>query len=184
MFDGSPQEPVHDAVRIDETVRRAETPAQYVVAAQLRNQAQDVVGLKQFGVHQPQRHLALVVGAQGVEVPWFGGHKQIALAAITRRMARHLLEILKKRNRVERHAYVRFGGELGAHAAHALARRAFSGVRFALQDHDVAAAALGQMPGNTASHDPRPNDDHVRRRHVPVPQAHIGRVPLAPLYTL
>ncbi len=80
-------------------------------------------------------------------------------------MSQPLFECGVERNRVQRHLDVGLGGELGAHSAHALAGGTFALVRLALDDEHVAAARLGQMPGDAGAHNPAADDDDVRSLH-------------------
>src|SRR6185437_14572966 len=100
--------------------------------------------------------------AQIFHVAIVGRHEQVALRAVARRMPHGLLEIAKKRNRIQRHANARIRGKLRAHAAHALARRSFALVRFALQDDDIAASRPRELISDAGPDDSASDDDHIR----------------------
>ena len=90
-----------------------------------------------------------------------GRHEQVALRTIAAGAARGLLEARKKIESVERQANVDLGGELRAHAAHALARGAAAQVRLALQHQDVRASGLGKMVGDARAHNPSAHNHHI-----------------------
>src|SRR5437868_7343634 len=89
--------------------------------------------------------------------------EQVALRPVSSRVPESLVEGCVKGDRVERHLDVHPGGELGAHAAHAFARRAFALMRLSLEDQHIAAAALGEMVGDAGADDSSPDDDDICR---------------------
>ena len=118
-------------------------------------------GREQFHRLHPARHLQLVIGAQIIQVLLARRHEQVALRTIAAGAARGLLEAGKKIERIERQANVDFGGELRAHASHALARGAAAQMRLALQHQDVRASGLGKMIGDACAHNSPAYNHHI-----------------------
>src|SRR6202035_3304588 len=89
--------------------------------------------------------------------------EKVALRAIPGRMPHHLIELIEERDGVERHLDALRGGELCAHAAHALAGGAFSLMGFTFQDEDVGAAGFGEVISDAGSDDAAADDNNIGR---------------------
>src|SRR5262245_39540157 len=87
--------------------------------------------------------------------------EQIAMRTVIGGVAGRLFKTREEVNRVERHLDVDRRGELGAHAAHALAGRTESLLLFAFDDQNVRAARFGKVICDARSDDSSPDDDTV-----------------------
>jgi hypothetical protein len=97
-----------------------------------------------------------------------GGAEEISVRAIIGRVTDNFVELRKEVDRILRHLNVYRRGELCAHAAHTLARRAFALVRFAFEHEHVSATLLREMISDTRSHDAAADDDHVCGFHLEI----------------
>jgi len=159
-------EPHHHAVRIDEAIRRTECAADYVFNAKLRHELENVLRPDPFNVLHAERLLPLHVGSQIGNVLFAGRAEKITMRAVISRMPDHFVELRKEVDRILRHLNVDRRRELGAHAAHALARRAFALMRLALKHEHVGAALLSQMISDTRSDNAAADDDDVCGFHA------------------
>jgi hypothetical protein len=175
-FDASPErrallgrachEAGHDAVRVDEAVGGAEGATDNVVGPQLGEHFADVVGLKPLNALQSERLLPGEVGPQIIYVRLGGRHEQVAVRLVSGRVAGGLLKPVQEGDGVQRHLDIDVGGELRAHAAHALAGRPEALACLALDHEHVLHPSLGEMKGDAGTNDARAYDDDVgRRRH-------------------
>ena len=105
--------------------------------------------------------LQFLVRAKVVEVLLRGGNEEVSLRAVTAGLAQALVELGVKTDGVERHLDVWRSGELRTHSTHALAGGTFALVRFALDDEDVAAAGVGEIPGDAGADDSSADNDDV-----------------------
>src|SRR5260370_17165225 len=101
------------------------------------------------------------VSPQIVYMPLIGGHEQVAVGLVSGRIAGSLFESIQERNRIERHLDIDVGGELRAHAAHALAGGSQAFPCFALDHQHVLHAGFGEMESDAGTDAPPANTTDV-----------------------
>ena len=160
---GLQHEARHHAVRVHETIGRAETAAQDVVLPQFGSDARDILRIQQVHRLESGIHLVAVILAQILQMSGSGGDEKISLRAVARRVAHHFIEPAEERDGVHRHADVDRRGELGAHAAHALSGGSLTLRGFAFDHHHVAAPRFGQVIRDAGADNAAPDDNDIRR---------------------
>src|SRR5437588_10782544 len=92
--------------------------------------------------------------------------EEITMRAIVRGVTNDFIKLRKEVDRILRHLNVDGSRELRAHTAHALASRAFTLVRFALNHQHVRAALLRKVISDARSDNAAADDDDVRSLHA------------------
>src|SRR5262249_58708236 len=105
-----------------------------------------------------QRHAL----AEATPVRLVGDQEEVADLPVANVDPELFLEALEDRDRLQREADLRLGGELRANAARRLAGRAAAD-RLALEHDDVALPALRQVIRNAAADDAAADDDRAGR---------------------
>ena len=121
----------------------------------------NVVRLKPLDIFQSKRLLPREVGPQIVYVLLIGGHEQVAMRFVSGRVASGLLKAVQERNGIQRHSNIHVGGELCAHASHALAGGSETLPCFTLHDQHVLYSSFSEMKSNAGTDDARAYDDDV-----------------------
>ena len=149
-----------DAVRIGDAVRRA------IGRALDAGEIEAGRELARFVLRHPAHVDAVLLLQRDVllerlDVRRLRQQEQVAVLVKVDRRADDLLEALHQRDRFDRQLDVGGVGELVAEAAGVLAGRSGSQLRLALEQDDVGDAALGEVPGDAASHAAAAGDDDI-----------------------
>src|SRR5262249_43248125 len=118
------------------------------------------------GCFQTEFFLTLEIVTQVIKVRLFRSEEEVSLGTVVGGIANDFLKSCVERNGVERHLYVDGGGELRAHAAHALAGRAFALRALALNDQDIFASRVSEVPGNARTNDTAADNRYVNRVYL------------------
>ena len=137
-----------------------------VVDPKLRHEFENVFRPDPFNIRHAERLLAFHVGFQIGDMLFVGRAEKITMRPIISRVPDDLVELRKEIDRIFRHLDVDRRGELRAHAAHALTRRAFTLMRLALKHEHVRAALLREMISDTRSDNAAADDDDVCGLHA------------------
>ncbi len=148
MVCGPGHESNHRAVGIDEAVGRAETAAHNVIGAKLRKHISDLLRRNEPYILESHGDLLLIVRAQIGEMFLVGCAEQVTLGPVVSGISEAVVETGIKGDGIERHLNIDWSGELGPHAAHALARGTFALRGFALDHQHVITTCRGQVVGN------------------------------------